>query len=108
MKSTTYVKRMPDRRIYLSLFFFAIGLFAFYSIFWVKGVQAKAAPVKMIPESFTTIAKTVNPAVVNIRTVKITKGGGRVFRHFWGPFQKDDRMREFFEKFNRPDQQRDS
>ena len=107
MKSTTYIKRMPDRRIYLSLFFLAIGLFAFYSIFWGKGVQAKAAPVKMIPESFTTIAKTVNPAVVNIRTVKIIQGGGRVFRHFWGPFQKDDRMREFFEKFNRPDQQRD-
>lgn len=107
MKSTTYVKRMPDRRIYLTLIFLAIGLFAFYSIFWINGVQAKAAPVKMIPESFTTIAKTVNPAVVNIRTVKIMKGGGRVFRHFWGPFQKDDRMREFFEKFNRPDQQRD-
>jgi len=107
MKSNTYVKRMPDRRIYLGLIFIAIGIFAFSNFVWVKGVHAKAAPVKMIPESFTAIAKTVNPAVVNIRTMKIMQGGGRVFRHFWGPFQKDDRMREFFEKFNRPDQQQD-
>jgi serine protease Do len=107
MKSTIDVKRMPYRRIYLALMFITIGLFAFFSIFWVKGVQAKAAPIRMIPESFTSIAKTVNPAVVNIRTVKITKGGGRVFRHFGGPQQKDDRMRQFFEKFNRPDLQRD-
>ncbi|HIJ57143.1 MAG TPA: Do family serine endopeptidase [Deltaproteobacteria bacterium] len=98
---------MPDRRIYLGLIFIAIGIFAFSNFVWVKGVHAKAAPVKMIPESFTAIAKTVNPAVVNIRTMKIMQGGGRVFRHFWGPFQKDDRMREFFEKFNRPDQQQD-
>ncbi len=34
------------------------------------------------PESFSTLAETVSPAVVNIRTVKTIKGGGPVFRHF--------------------------
>jgi serine protease Do len=107
MKSVAYGKRTAEWKIYLSLILIFIGIFAFSNFVWVKGVHAKGTPVKMIPESFTTIAKTVNPAVVNIRTVKITQGGGRVFRHFWGPFQKDDRMREFFKKYNRPDQQRD-
>jgi len=42
----------------------------------------------------------VSPAVVNIRTVKIIKGGGRVFQHFYrGPSGKDDPMQDFFEKF---------
>ena len=52
----------------------------------------------MVPENFTGLAELVSPAVVNIRTVKTIKGGGRVFRHFRGPFDKDDPMREFFEK----------
>ena len=96
MKSVAYEKRTAEWKIYLGFILIFIGIFAFSSFVWVKGVHAKAAPVKMIPESFTTIAKTVNPAVVNIRTVKITQGGGRVFRHFGGPYKKDDRMRDFF------------
>lgn len=39
---------------------------------------------RMIPESFSSLAKKAKPAVVNIRTVKVVKGGGRVFRHFFG------------------------
>ncbi|MFH1981749.1 MAG: Do family serine endopeptidase [Pseudomonadota bacterium] len=45
-------------------------------------------PVPMVPASFTAIADAARPAVVNIRTVKITKGGGRVFEHFFGPFNR--------------------
>ena len=37
----------------------------------------------MIPMNFTDLAKKAKPGVVNIRTVKIVKGGGRVFRHFF-------------------------
>ncbi len=44
------------------------------------------SPVKMVPASFTALAEQARPAVVNIRTVKITKGGGKVFEHFFGPF----------------------
>jgi serine protease Do len=55
----------------------------------------------MVPASFTDVAMAVSPAVVNIRTEKVVKGGGTVFRHFRGPgpFGNDDPFRDFFEKF---------
>ena len=44
--------------------------------------------VQMVPMSFSQLAKQVQPGVVNIRTVKTMKGGGPVFRHFFGnPFE---------------------
>ena len=69
--------------------------------------EAATGPVRMVPESFSQLAEMVGPAVVNIRTVKTVKGGGRVFRHFRSPFEKDDPMRDFFDKFFGQDQQRD-
>ena len=53
----------------------------------------------MVPASFTDVAMAVSPAVVNIRTEKVVKGGGPVFRHFQSPFGKDDPFRDFFERF---------
>jgi serine protease Do len=48
-----------------------------------KPVEKPALP--MIPESFTDLAKTCSPAVVNISTVKTISGkSGRVFQHFFG------------------------
>lgn len=56
--------------------------------------------VSMIPESFSELAKKARPAVVNIRTVKITKDNGRIYRHFFGqPFGNN---REFFNDFFGP------
>jgi len=56
--------------------------------------------IRYIPENFSELAKTVSPSVVNIRTVKISKGGGRVFQHFYkSPFGKDDPFKDFFDKF---------
>jgi len=41
-----------------------------------------------------------SPAVVNIRTVKTIKGGGRVYQHFFNsPFGKQDPLNDFFGKF---------
>jgi serine protease Do len=54
---------------------------------------------KMVPANFTDIALAVSPAVVNIRTEKVVKGGGPVFRHFQNPFDKEDPFRDFFERF---------
>ncbi|HIC91209.1 MAG TPA: DegQ family serine endoprotease [Syntrophaceae bacterium] len=51
-----------------------------------------------IPRSFTEVAKNVGPAVVNISTVKTLKGSGRVFRHFFGPFEGGP-FQDFFDKF---------
>lgn len=57
-----------------------------------SGVQMAVASrdtvVKMIPENFSDLAAKARPGVVNIRTVKKLKGGGPVFRHFFGnPFE---------------------
>ncbi|MFC1823278.1 DegQ family serine endoprotease [Thermodesulfobacteriota bacterium] len=66
--------------------------------------QIRPAPnntaVRMIPENFSELAEKARPGVVNIRTVKSLKGGGPVFRHFFGnPFGGD---RHPFEDFSRP------
>ena len=48
---------------------------------------AKADDVPMVPANFSQLAEMARPGVVNIRTVRTIKGGGRVFRHFFGqPF----------------------
>lgn len=52
------------------------------------------------PASFNWLAEKVSPAVVNIRTVKIIKNGGPVFRHFHqSPWGKDDPFNDFFKRF---------
>lgn len=64
--------------------------------------------VAMVPETFSELAKNAKPAVVNIRTVKVTKGGGRVFKHFFGqPFGDEDQFRNFLEPFLRQQPQED-
>jgi serine protease Do len=52
-----------------------------------------------LPASFASLVKAVSPAVVNISAVRTIKGGSRVFRHFMGPFDKNDPFRDFFDKF---------
>jgi serine protease Do len=61
-----------------------------------------------IPESFSALAETISPAVVNISTVKTIKGGGPVFRHFYqGPQGDEDPFKDFFDKFFGDEQQRE-
>ena len=57
--------------------------------------------VKTIPGNFSELAQKVRPGVVNIRTVKTIKGGGRVFKHFFGgPFGGNNNpFEEFFGPF---------
>ena len=72
------------------------------------GILLTTAEARMIPENFSGLAEKVSPTVVNIRTVKIIKGGGRVFRHFSRPFGEKDPFQDFFNKyFNNDEQQRD-
>jgi len=69
---------------------------------------AKSSTTVMIPASFSDLAESIGPAVVNIRTVKTIKGGGPVLRQF----QRDPRgqqkpFNDFFEKFFGEDMQRE-
>jgi serine protease Do len=64
--------------------------------------------VKMVPESFSSIAETVGPAVVNIRTLKIIKREGPVFRNFYNnPFGKDNPMDDLFKRFFEEERQKE-
>lgn len=57
-------------------------------------------PPVMVPNSFSQVAKTVDPAVVNISTEKVIKGtAGPSYRHFQSPFGKDDPFHDFFQRF---------
>ncbi len=57
---------------------------------------------RMVPISFAELAKQARPGVVNIQTEKVIKGGGRVYKHFFGqPFggnqnQLDEFLAPFF------------
>ncbi|MDP7417207.1 MAG: trypsin-like peptidase domain-containing protein, partial [Desulfobacterales bacterium] len=66
----------------------------------LPNVEAKTETSLIAPGSFSDLAARVSSAVVNIRTVKTIKGGGRVFRQFRpGPHGKDDPFHDFFDKF---------
>ena len=79
-------------------------LFAVIAIcFLTLPVMAKTHQnnISMIPVSFTELAKHAKPGVVNIQTVKNIKGGGRVFKHFFGqPYGGNkDPLEDFFAPF---------
>ncbi|RJQ86900.1 MAG: Do family serine endopeptidase [Desulfobacteraceae bacterium] len=65
--------------------------------------------VPMVPANFTQLAESARPGVVNIRTERTMKGGGRVFKHFFGdPFGGGGRrhpFEEFFGPFSEPPQE---
>lgn len=64
----------------------------------IGSAYAPSARALTAPESFSDIAERVTPSVVNIRTEKSVKGGGRVFRHFGEPFGDEDPF-DMFERF---------
>ena len=61
------------------------------------------AQPQMIPASFSEVAQKASPAVVNISTVKVVKGGDRTprFHDPRGPNAPSDPFQEFFERFFR-------
>ncbi len=66
-------------------------------------VLASRDAAVMVPANFSRLSEDVGPSVVNIRTVKIIKGGGRVFRQFpmnpRGRGGNDELFNEFFKRF---------
>jgi len=68
-------------------------------------VQARSYDTQMVPANFSKIAKIARQGVVNIRTEKTVKGGGRVFQYFFGPKGEqrnpfgNDQFDNFFDRF---------
>ena len=60
-----------------------VGIALVLTLVTVLDAEAKKRAYKGIPDSFSALSEQASPAVVNISTVKIIKGGGRVFRHFF-------------------------
>jgi serine protease Do len=66
---------------YATIFLFSVALF------FGCGPQvtlARAGDVPLVPANFSQLAEKARPGVVNISTERTIKGGGRVFRHFFG------------------------
>jgi len=93
-------KGVSKKRTFVFVVLLAVGIFVFSSFNPASGVETKAGTIFSAPESFNELAENASPSVVNIRTVKTIKGGGRVFRHFKkGPFGKNDPFNDFFNFF---------
>ena len=99
---------VPERKkIFFAVLLAAVIIFS-GSFYPPYSIAAKSGTTFLPPDSFSNLAESASPAVVNIRTVKTIKGGGHVFRHFKkGPFGDDDPMKDFFDRFFDEDQKRD-
>ena len=83
-----------------------------FGLFGAQQMQVAANPTSTLPANlFVDLAKKVKPGVVNISTTKVVKGGGRVFRHFSPPREKDPFKdffgEEFFDRFFGDNPQKD-
>ena len=108
MESKKHASGKINRNVFFAVIFLAIGLLTISGSALSPAVYAKSEAMNTLPDSFSNLAEMISPAVVNISTVKIIKGGGRVFRHFKrGPFGKDDPMQDFFDRFFGEDRQQD-
>jgi len=93
----TYRKKLTGLLVAIAAVFL-LGAFVQGGLPVVNAAKEPAA--NLVPESFSKLAEMAKPGVVNIRTVKTIKGGGRVFRHFFGnPFGDRDPFRDFFGPF---------
>jgi serine protease Do len=101
------MKRKPFRKLSLGIMILAVTGFI-WGCGLEKELEAKSMPktasqTVMVPANFSELAQKVRDGVVNIRTVKTIKGGGPVFRHFFGnpfgdffgPFHEGSPSRDF-------------
>ena len=111
------MKQKPFKKIILITVILVLTGFVGGYGFQKETVAAVAAspdsPTLMVPMNFSQLAKEAQPGVVNIRTVRSIKGGGPVFRHFFGnpfgPQRRPDQQnpfRDFFGPFSENSPQR--
>lgn len=84
-----------------------VGILIFIGAITMVMVSTETIQARALPDNISTLAEQISPAVVNIRTVKLSKGAGRVFRQFRTPFGPNDPFNDFFEKFFGDDRQRE-
>ncbi|MBN2062625.1 MAG: DegQ family serine endoprotease [Deltaproteobacteria bacterium] len=79
----------------------AVILTGFMSLFLfgnhLEALADTAGIDKSIPGSFSNLFKNAKDSVVNISTIKVVKGGARLFRG--GPLNPNDPFNDFFERF---------
>ncbi len=96
--NSSFTKLMKKTFIIITLL--TVGYFAGSHFYPVPDTSAKNAEIRMVPLDFSSLAESLSPAVVNIRTEKMINGGGRVYRHFSpSPQRKGDPGQEFFGRF---------
>ena len=80
---------------------FLLSVAFFIGADW-QATPASAGEVPMVPANFSDLAAKAKPGVVNISTERTIKGGGRVFRHFFGePYgDRSNPFDDFFGPFN--------
>ena len=85
-------------RISKTIFHISLGLVIglFVTVIPLTVSAAKDTATIMVPANFSQLAKAAKPSVVNIRTETTVKGGGRVFRHFFGGPQGENPFEEFW------------
>ena len=88
--NTSLAKKMRSGTALVAIVAILIG-YGFQGPASAKAPIPADGHIQMVPLNFADLAKTAKPGVVNISTVKIIKGGGPVFRHFFGnPFDGRD------------------
>jgi serine protease Do len=99
---------ITTRKFAVTVIFLAFIILGVSNVFTSTSIEAKTNEIYLTPESFSSLAEMVSSTVVNIRTVKTVKGGGRVSRHYSpGPFGKEDPLHDFFNKLFGDEQQRE-
>jgi serine protease Do len=112
------MKRRPFGKLSWAILILAITGFiwgcGFENELEAKSMPDRESQTLMVPANFSELAKNVRDGVVNIRTVKTIKGGGPVFRHFFGnpfgqqkPHGSPDQFRDFFGPFHEEGPSRD-
>ena len=100
MEAGKIFRNLKIGRVAAAVVFLAATLFVISTLYPVPASQAKAGILRPAPESFTELAEKDSPAVVNIRAEKNGQGAPGQYPHFQGrPFQKNDPLHDFFEKF---------
>jgi serine protease Do len=90
----------PQRNVIFSLVFLAVGFLIISNACLAAPAFAQKSETRLVPLDFSRLSEIASPAVVNIRTVKTTKGEGSRFRRFQrNPWGKDHPFNDFFERF---------